>query len=188
MAEEGRRDYLAAKRKAAERLRIAPKYLPTNREVMSALIEHQQLFEAPQQSERLTRLRGGALAAMDALAEFQIRAVGAATGEIATAHALIELHVFVDPPEAFAFRLNDIALAYKESERHLRWGGGRTRAVPSFLFVLDQQPIETLVFAANDLREAPTDPANGRPMRRLTRAALEKLLPASQRRGSVTIP
>lgn len=179
IAEEGRRDYLTAKRKAAERLGLALRHLPTNREVEAALIEHQQLFEAPEQGPRLDRLRRAALAAMDALAGFEVRVAGAATADVATAHAVTEIHVFADPPEALAFRLTDRGIAYREGERRLRWRDGRTRNVPAFAFVLADQEIEALALSPADLREAPADPVSGRPMRRLGRRALEELLGAA---------
>jgi hypothetical protein len=176
LSEEGPRDHLAAKRKAASRLGLAARHLPTNREVEAALAEHQRLFEAAAQAPRLARLRRSALAIMDVLSEFEIRAAGAAAGETATAHAALELHVFVDPPEIFAFRVADLGLDYRESERRLRWGDGRIRAIPVFILSLNGQAVELLIFGVNGLREAPTDPATGRPMRRLARRALEDLL------------
>lgn len=176
LSEEGRRDYLGAKRKAAERLGLAPKHLPTNREVEEALAAHQRLFEGAHQEIRLLRLRRTALAAMARLDGLEVRAAGPVAGDVATAHAVVELHVFADAPEQFAFRLTDLGLPYREGERRIRWCDGRSRAVPAFAFELAGQAVEALVFTLTELREAPADPADGRPMRRLARRALEKLL------------
>lgn len=176
LAEEGRRDYLTAKRKAAERLGLPARHLPTNREVAEALLLHQRLFEAPQQPARLERLRRTALAAIDAFDGIEARAAGAVTGEVATAHAVVEIHVFADAPEALAFRLCDLGLRYREGDRRLRWSDGRTRSVPVFGFVLGGVDVEALAFGPADLREAPVDPVDGRPMRRLGRRALEAML------------
>ncbi|MGH8162586.1 MAG: hypothetical protein ACRESR_10715 [Gammaproteobacteria bacterium] len=183
LSEEGRRDHLAAKRKAAARLGLAERHLPTNREVEAALAERQRLFEAPAQAPRLERLRRGALAAMDALADFETRAAGAAAGEVATAHARIEMHVFTDSPEALAFRLTDLGLPWRESARRLRWCDGRERQVPVFAFSVGEETVEALAFTLTELREAPADPANGRPMRRLNRRALEQALAQRQPRS-----
>lgn len=176
LAEEGRRDHFAAKRKAALRLGLAERHLPTNREVEAALAERQRLFEAPAQAPRLERLRRTALAAMNLLAGFETRVAGAAAGDIATAHAVVQLHVFADPPETFAFHLHDFGLRYRESERRLRWCNGRTRPVPMFEFALEGEEIEALVFTPLELREPPADPVDGRPLRRLSRSALERRL------------
>lgn len=184
ISEDGRRDYLGAKRKAAERLGLAPKHLPTNREVEAALAQHQRLFEGPQQEARLMRLRRTALAAMTRLDGFEIRASGAVVGKVATAHAVVELHVFTDPPEQLAFRLTDLGVPYHESERRMRWRDGRTRTVPAFGFELEGQAVEALAFTLTDLREAPADPVDGRPMRRLGRRALEELLESGSDSGA----
>ncbi|MGH8273161.1 MAG: hypothetical protein ACRES9_02725 [Gammaproteobacteria bacterium] len=174
LSEEGRRDHLAAKHKAAARLGLNARHLPTNREVEAALVERQRLYEAPAQDERRARLRRGALAAMEALAGFETRAAGALAAPVATAHAVVSLHVFVDSPEALAFRLTDLRIAWRESARRIRWCNGRTRRVPVFAFRLEDEEIEALAFTPLDLREAPADPVDGRPMRRLSRRALEE--------------
>lgn len=176
IAEEGRRDFLTAKRKAAERLGLPLRHLPTNREIETALAEHERLFEASAQAPRLSALRRAALAAMDALEGFDVRVAGAATGHVATAHALVEIHVFVEPPEALAFRLRDLGIRYREGERRFRWRDGRSRMVPAFVFLLQGREIEALAFTTGDLREAPADPVDGRPMRRLARRALAELI------------
>jgi len=176
LSEEGRRNYLGAKRKAAERLGLSARHLPTNREVEEALAEHQRLFEGPRQAERLERLRRTALTVMEKLAGLEVRVAGAATGAIATAHALVEVHVFIDAAELLAFRLTDLGIPYRESERRIRWRDGRTRSVPSFCFNVAGQEVEALAFAPEDVREAPADPVDGRPMRRLRRRALQELL------------
>jgi hypothetical protein len=176
LSEEGRRDHLAAKRKAAARLRLPARYLPTNREVEEALVEHQQLFEAPAQAPRLERLRRAALQAMDVLTNFEPRAAGAATSDVATAHAPVQLHVFTDTPETVAFRLADLNLDWSEGARRIRWRNGRQRDVPLFSFKLEGDEVEALVFTLTELREAPADPVDGRPMKRLNRRAIEALL------------
>jgi len=176
LSEEGRRDHLAAKRKAAARLRLPVRYLPTNREVQDALIRHQQLFEASAQAPRLERLWRTALQAIDALAAFEPRAVGSATYKVATAHTPVQLHVFTDAPETVAFRLADLDLDWSEGERRIRWRNGRQRDVPLFCFKLEDNEVEVLVFTLTELREAPADPVDGHPMRRLNRRAIEDLL------------
>lgn len=174
------RNHLSAKRKAAMRLKLPKRFLPTNREVQTALIEHQRLFEAPAQAPRLERLRRGALAAMEALEGFDPRATGAATNKFATAHAPIQLHAFTDAPETVAFRLADLHLDWDEGTRRIRWCNGNQREVPMFLFRMEEAQVEVLVFTLTELREAPADPVDGRPMRRLARPVVEKMLADTQ--------
>ena len=180
IAEEGRHDYLGAKQKAAARLGLALKHLPTNREIEAALIEHQRLFEASSQPERLERLRSVALDVMQRLEGMETRATGAVLGEVATAHARVELHVFVEPPEHLVFRLADLGVDYEENTRRHCWRNGRVREVPMFAFSIDGQVVELTVFDLKDLREAPVDAVDGHPMRRIGRAALGRLLEESR--------
>ena len=134
IAEEGRRDFLGAKQKAAAHLGLALKHLPTNREIEAALIEHQRLFEASCQPERMDRLRRIALDVMQRLEGMETRAIGAVMGEVATAHARVEVHVFVEPPERLVFRLADLGVDYEENTRRHSWRNGRTRDVTMFAF------------------------------------------------------
>ncbi|MGH8128120.1 MAG: hypothetical protein ACRETC_07095 [Gammaproteobacteria bacterium] len=176
LSEEGRRDFLSAKHKAAAHLGLALKHLPTNREIETALIAHQRLFEAPEQSRRLHRLRTTALAAMTRFEDMEIRATGAVLGEVATAHSVVELHVFAEPPERLVFALADQGLQYRESMRRHTWRNGRIRVLPIFEFNLGGQDVEATVFNLDNIREAPIDPVDGQPMRRLGRSALEALI------------
>ena len=175
IAEEGRHDFLCAKQKAAAHLGLALKHLPTNREIETALIEHQRLFEASSQPERLDRLRKMALEVMERLEGMETRATGAVLGEVATAHARVELHVFVEPPEHLVFRLADLGVDYEENTRRHTWRNGRVRDVPMFAFSIAGQVVEITVFELKDLREAPMDAVDGLPMRRIGKVALEKL-------------
>lgn len=178
LAEEGRQDYLKAKRKAAERLGLGQRHLPTNLQIRDALADHLRLFAAaPPAGAHLRRLRRTAHAAMvRLLAGIETRAAGTVTEGFATAHSVVELHVFVEPPERLAMRLIDQGLDFQAGERRLHWGNGRTHTVPLFKFDYHGQPIEALAFALNDLREPPADPLDSRPARRIGLRTLKILL------------
>lgn len=178
LSQEGRRDFLGAKHKAAAQLGLALRHLPTNREIEAALIAHQRLFEAPEQNLRLHRLRTTALAVMARLEgkAMQVRATGAVLSEVATAHAVVELHVFAEPPERLVFFLADQELQYRESMRRHTWRSGRIRTLPVFEFDPGGQEVEATVFNLDDIREAPMNTVDGHPMRRIGRSGLEALL------------
>ncbi|HYW76274.1 MAG TPA: hypothetical protein VFA48_06570 [Gammaproteobacteria bacterium] len=182
IAEEGRHDFLGAKQKAAAHLGLALKHLPTNREIETALIEHQRLFEASSQPERMERLRSVALDVMQRLGSIETRATGAVLGEVATAHARVELHAFVEPPEYLVFQLSDMGVDYEENTRRHNWRNGRMRDVPMFAFSIEGQSVEITVFQLKELREAPMDAVDGHPMRRIGKGALEKLLANGRQR------
>src|ERR1043166_6742827 len=62
MAEEGKRDYAAVKRKAAERLALPEaKHLPSNEEIERELRRYLELFHGKQLTHRLPQLRRTAL-------------------------------------------------------------------------------------------------------------------------------
>src|SRR5579863_4369757 len=77
MSEEGVRDFLFAKRKAAERLGFDPRslHLPTNLEVEEALAARQRLFQAESQPGHLRHLRQTAREALRLFARFNPRLV-----------------------------------------------------------------------------------------------------------------
>src|SRR3990167_7324300 len=77
MAEEGVRDFHAAKRKAAARLGLPEtKHLPGNDEVDAALQEHLRLFHGGRLNQSVRRLRELAAEAMRFLSKFDPRLVG----------------------------------------------------------------------------------------------------------------
>src|ERR1700740_1505097 len=79
MAEHGIRDFLIAKRKAAERLGVmdGAALLPKNSEIESELGEYQRLFGGQSHFIALNAQRRAALLAMRYLQEFEPRLVGA---------------------------------------------------------------------------------------------------------------
>jgi ABC-type dipeptide/oligopeptide/nickel transport system ATPase component len=77
MSEHGIRDFLTAKRKAAERFGVTDgSVLPKNREIEDALAEYHRLFGGTKHGETLAGQRNAALSAMQMLADFEPRLVG----------------------------------------------------------------------------------------------------------------
>src|SRR6188768_2406385 len=76
MSEQGIRDFLTAKRKAAERFGVTDgAVLPKNTEIEDALAEYQRLFGGARHGETLAAQRSAALSAMQMLADFEPRLV-----------------------------------------------------------------------------------------------------------------
>src|SRR5437773_9836287 len=94
MAEHGIRDFLVAKRKAAERLGVIDgvALLPKNSEIESALAEYQRLFRGASHLEALEPQRRAALAAMRYLRESAPPLVGPALSGTAPEHPERPLH------------------------------------------------------------------------------------------------
>ena len=97
---EGIRDYLVAKRKAAERLGAPDtQNLPRNIEVEQELAAYQRLFQEQNQPSRLRELREAALNAMRFFERFEPRLTGSVLSGTAGAHSDVNLHLFADAPE-----------------------------------------------------------------------------------------
>jgi hypothetical protein len=175
--EQGVRDYLVAKRKAAQRLAIFDRnVLPSNTEVAEALGEQQRLFGGEAHVESLTGLRLAAREAMLLLNRFEPRLVGPVLEGTATAHSGVLLHVFADAPEAVALALMERGVPYESAERRVRMRDGRYVYMPVFRFTAGETEVDATVFSLLGLREPPASPVDGRPMRRARLAEVEALL------------
>lgn len=180
MREQGIRDFLLAKRKAADRLGIAERHaLPANQEIAAALAAQQRLFGGTAHHDNLRALREIALDAMCLLRNFNPRLVGPVLAGTATPHTDISLHVFAATPEDVAFLLIERGIRYHSSERRVRLAGGEHASYPSFEFDVAGVPVEATVFPEQGLREAPVCPVNGGQMRRARREEVEALLAAA---------
>lgn len=177
MAEEGIKDFLTAKRKAAAHLGVSKRaLLPGNVEVEQALVEYQRLFKANEQPLQLKRLRQAAVEAMRFLARFRPRLVGAVLNGTAGPHADVNLHLFADTPEEVALFLLEHAIPFETLERRLRLGNGEYAHFPVFGFGAGGVNIDLTVFKVDAEREAPRSPVDGRPMRRASLAEVQALL------------
>jgi hypothetical protein len=177
MAEHGIRDFLAAKRKAAERFGVTDNaILPKNTEIEAALAEYQRLFAADTHAESLHAQRTAALRAMRRLQEFEPRLVGSVLSGTATEHSDVQLHLFTDHAESVAIKLMDAGIAHEVTERRVKMTPARVLAYPGVRFEIDAQPIEATVFPTDGIRQAPVSPVDGKPMRRADLDELEELL------------
>jgi hypothetical protein len=177
MSEHGIRDFLVAKRKAAERFGVTDSaVLPKNIEIETALAEYQRLFGADSHAESLYAQRSAALTAMRRLEEFAPRLVGAVLSGTATEHSDVQLHLFADRAESVAIKLMDAGIAHEVTERRVKMNAERVLAYPGVRFEIDEQPIEATVFPTDGIRQAPVSPVDGKPMKRANALELEQLL------------
>jgi hypothetical protein len=180
MAEEGVRDYHAAKRRAAGRLNWPQdKHLPSNQEIERALTDYLRLFQGRHLDERTRQLRRHALEAMRFLARFEPRLVGALLSGTVTTGSAVELHLTADTPEEVGFFLADHHIPHEQFSHRLRFGGDRVENTPAFRFAADGVAIELTVLTSTTVREAPLSPVDGRPMRRANTREVELLVQQS---------
>jgi hypothetical protein len=167
MAEHGVRDFLLAKRKAAERFGVVDgSVLPRNTEIEAALQEYQRLFGGEGHEASLTAQRQVALDVMHRLRDFKPRLVGAVLAGTATAHDDVILHVFADRTETVTLRLLEQRVSFELGERRTRLNSERVVNQPTLRFEVDDQPVELVVFDIDGIRQAPISPIDGKPMRR----------------------
>ena len=177
MREQGVDDFLQAKRKAADRLGVTDaSILPRNTEIEAALVAHQRLFAADRHEADLAAMRRSALEAMRLMADFQPRLVGPVLTGTASAHSEINLHLFSDSPEAVSIRLEERGVPHEVLERRLRYERDRAVSYPALRFVAGRQTVDAVVFPLDGIRQAPSSPVDGKPMRRATAAEVEALL------------
>lgn len=177
IAEGGLRDYRQAKLKAASRLGITDDVsLPKNGEIDDALREHQRLFRGQEQPRTLRRLRESALEAMRFFDAYEPRLVGAVLDGTADEHSAVCLHLHEDQAERIALFLREHGIPYEERTRRLRMERDLTAEVPVFLFAAGDAPIDLTVLPLNQLRQAPLDRVDEKPMRRATLSMAETLL------------
>lgn len=179
MVEHGIRDFLAAKRKAAQRFGVEDgAVLPKNIEIEGALLEYQRLFGGISHLESLQAQRRAALSVMRRLREFEPRLVGPVLSGTATPHSQVQLHLFADCAESVTLKLIDSGIAHEVTEKRVRMDPARVVAYPGFRFEIEDQPIEVTVFPRDGIRQAPVSPVDGRPMRRASAPEVEALLQA----------
>ncbi len=177
MREEGVRDYLLAKRKAAQRLGITDRgALPGNDEIAEALGAQQRLFGGDGYHDRLRALRRMAIEALGLFHGFEPRVVGGVLTGAVTNNTAIDLHLFTDSPEAVAYRLMEHEVPYEVADRRVRYTPDRQELMPAYRFVAGDVQIEATVFPLAGLRQPPNCPVGGGPMRRARRPELEALL------------
>lgn len=176
LAHEGRKDYLVAKTKAAERLGVNPKSgLPTNQEIEQALFEHQSLFADQARQPMLRELRESAIKAMELLSPYKPRLVGPVLVGTAGEYPEVNLHLFADSMKEVVLFLIEQGIPYEDGEKRFRYGK-EYRYLPVLRFFAGDIPFELTVFPPEGIRQAPLSPIDGRPMKRAGLEELEVLL------------
>lgn len=177
MAEQGIDDFLLAKRKAAERLGATDvSVLPRNTEIESALAEYHRLFSSRTHNSTIRELRQIALKAMELFAGYHPRLVGPVLSGTASEHSEINLHLFADRAESVALLLLERNIPNQSTERRQRYEAERIIGYPAFRFMLEDQPIDVVVFPLDGIRQAPSSPVDGKPMRRSNAPEVRALL------------
>jgi hypothetical protein len=167
IAEQGMRDFHAAKLKAAASLGLGDASpLPRNTEIDDALREHQRLFQSESQPRQLARLREAAVEAMHFFSGFEPRLVGPVLEGTADAYSAVCLHLFTDNPDTLAVFLADKRIPFSQEQRTLRLSAESSAEFPAWQFSAGGVNIDLTVFPLDGLRQPPLDRISEKPMRR----------------------
>ena len=176
IATEGQRSYLAAKHKAAERLRASKGGLPTNAEIEHALKEWQHLYGGEEHQQRLMEMRLAAVEAMTFLEPFHPRLVGPVLEGTADEYSRICLHVFADDPDAVVIFLMEHGIDFSQERRRIRWHGGQYREVDVLVVEAGAETVELTLMIGRDAIHAPPSPIDGHPVKRASIGDLKTLI------------
>lgn len=178
---EGIRDYLVAKRKAAVRLGAPDtQNLPRNVEVEAELAAYQRLFQEQDQPRHLQALRMAAAEAMRFFEPYDPRLTGSVLSGTAGMHSDINLHLFAESPEEVTLFLLESQVPFEQSQRRLRLNQDDFEFYPSVRFLAGDMQIEAVIFPVNGVRQAPRSPLDGKPMPRANLRRVEELLYESE--------
>ncbi len=173
--EEGYRDYLVAKKKAAQRLGCATDKAcqPTNKEIHAAILLRRKLHASDEETRYLLELRKVALEAMEFFQQYSPLLAGSVVDGSAGLYAPATLHLFATSAEEVIFFLQDQKLPFQIHERSYRMHG-RQLSYPLLRFYADEFEIELVIFEEGT--PAPTSHISGKSMKRLTIKELEALI------------
>jgi hypothetical protein len=183
MYEEQVDQYFTAKRMAAKRLfgvagakqmRFRPSDLPSNGEIQAALLRLAEMVEGDARTVRLGAMRCCALTIMQHLVQFEPRLIGSvSTGRIRHGSD-IDLHLFSDDADAPEVALRELGWAYEKQVAQIR--RGNTWLDYLHLHVDAEFPVELTVYPRGDLRHRPRSSTDGKPIERLSIAAVLSLI------------
>lgn len=176
MAEDGIEDYATAKRKAARQAGVPDtRQLPTNEEVEEALRIYQSLYLGERHHQRLRALREHAIAVMQELERFNPYLTGSVLSGRAGKYADINLHLYTDSAKAVEIYLLDNDVGYRAGQMRL-YCGRDVRTLPTYTIDDDGMEVQIVVLSLDDLRRPVRTAAEGKPIERARRAAVELLL------------
>ncbi len=143
IAEEGIEDYALAKRKAARRLGVPERDLPTNAEVEEELQAWRALFRDEDDEERLRRMRRAAVEVLRLFEPFRPYVCGAVIDGQVDAFSEVRLELYADSAKDVEIFLlgKDIPYEHREPRR----GTDAPEAI--FLLDCDDVPVRVSVYA-----------------------------------------
>ncbi|MBK8256096.1 MAG: nucleotidyltransferase domain-containing protein [Polyangiaceae bacterium] len=184
MYEEGVKQYFTAKRLAANRLlgkvagkrmRYRPQDLPSNGEIRDALLLLADLAEGEKRHRKLFAMRAVALEVMEEILPFEPRLIGSVSTGHVRRGSDIDIQVFTNDEDALERHLT-LANHLFERERVSILKFGQVREYLHLHLVDAAFPVELTVYERNELRFRPKSSTDGKPIVRVSAAALRAIL------------
>lgn len=178
IAEDGISDYGLAKRKAA-RQAGAPdsRNLPNNLEIEEALRAYQDLYQAQEHPERVTRLRELALDTMRLLQPFEPHLTGSVLSGAVARHGGIHLQLYPDSSKDVEIFLLNRDIPFRLREVRV-WAGEAMENVPELVLTTAEAEIHLMLLTPVQRRKPLRLSADGRPLERASMQSVEALLAA----------
>ena len=177
MAEDGIEDYALAKRKAAHQAGVPDsRQLPNNDEIDAALRLYRELYQQDHPAQ-LRELRQLALEVMDEFARFNPYLTGAVLRGSAGKYAGIHLQLFTDNAKSVEHYLLDRNTDFRGGEARL-YAGDMPLAAPVLSFDRAGIDIHLTVLSLRELRSQLKASAEGKPIERVKREAVQALIVA----------
>ncbi len=173
--EEGYRDYLVAKQKAAQRLGCATDKAnqPSNKDIHQAILVRRNTLASEKETHHLHELREVAIEAMEFLQSYSPVLVGAVADGTAGMHTPAVIHLFSPTAEEIMFYLEDNNIPFQTHERSMRMRGLQV-SYPLLRFYADDFEIELVIFEEG--APAPACAVTGKAMKRMPIDSVRKLL------------
>ena len=170
-----------AKNKAGEALGSTGKaQLPSNVLVQQMLARNLALFEGPKWSERVCKMRGAALQAMQFFADFEPYLVGSVLYGTATEFSVINIHVYSDALEPIVWKLGDANIHYRLGETPLKTQGNKSAAFACLEITMSAYEFDIVVLPLTYQFNPPLSPLDGKPHQRADMARVEQLISENQ--------
>jgi len=177
MAEDGIEDYALAKRKAARQAGVPDmRQLPNNEEIDAALRSYRELYQQEHPAQ-LRELRLLALEVMNELDRFNPRLTGSVLTGGAGKNAGIQLQLFTDNAKTVEHLLLDRRTNFRSGQTRL-YAGDMELVAPILSFDRKGVEIRLTVLSPRELRFRLKSSAEGKPIERATREAVEALTAA----------
>ncbi len=178
MAEDGIEDYALAKRKAARQAGVADmRQLPNNEEIDAALRSYRELYQQEHPAQ-LRELRLLALEVMNELDRFNPYLTGSALTGGAGKYAGIQLQLFTDNAKGVEHYLLDRRSNFRSGQTRL-YAGDMELVAPILSFDREGVEIRLTVLSPRELRSRLKSSAEGKPIERAKREAVEALIAAA---------